>query len=331
MFGLNLTQGNANNPTKVQKMKRILSTLFCVFTLVLTLFAPNLSAAEQNASAKEATSQILDKKAPAFPALTGRVVDQAGVLSQGVKEELETALAAHEANTTNQVVVVTLESLDGIAIEEYSLELARHWGIGQKGKDNGVVLVVAPNDKQVRIEVGYGLEGVLTDALCGVIINRYVIPEFKKGDIQNGINIGIQKIIALLDGDEGVKEEIEAKGDYEMPIEVYGIMGGIATIIASAFLGDMVMNIGLSVMVASIIGLFVNWIFGLDGIAGIAVVFGIAALFYYIVKDVKVGSGGGSSSRDSGSSSSSGSGRSSRGGFSGGGGGFGGGGASGRW
>ena len=311
-------------------MKRILSTLFCVFTLVLGHFAPNLSAAEQNASAKEATSQILDKNAPAFPALTGRVVDQAGVLSRGVKEELETALAAHEANATNQVVVVTLESLDGIAIEEYSLELARHWGIGQKGKDNGVVLVVAPNDKQVRIEVGYGLEGTLTDALSSNIINYYIIPEFKKGDIQNGIKIGTQKIIALLDGDEGVKEEIEAKGDYEMPIEVYGIMGGIATIIASAFLGDMVMNIGLSVMVASIIGLFVNWIFGLDGIAGIAVVFGIAALFYYIVKDVKVSSGGGSSSRDS-SSSSSGGGRSSGGGFSGGGGSFGGGGASGRW
>jgi len=313
-------------------MKRILSTLFCVFTLVLTLFAPNLSAAEQNASAKEATSQILDKKAPAFPALTGRVVDQASVISPSIKDELETMLATHENNTTNQVVVATIESLGNAQIEEYSIELARHWGIGQKDKDNGVVLVVAPNDKQVRIEVGYGLEGTLTDALSSSIINYYIIPEFKKGDIQNGINIGIQKIIALLDGDEGVREEIEAKGDYEMPIEVYGIMGGIATIIASAFLGDMVMNIGLSVMVASIIGLFVNWIFGLDGIAGIAVVFGIAALFYYIVKDVKVGSGGGSSSRGSGSSSSSsGGGGSSGGGFSGGGGGFGGGGASGRW
>ena len=316
-------------------MKRILSTLFCVFTLVLGLFAPNLFAAEQNTSAKETTSQILDKKAPAFPALTGRVVDQAGVLSQGVKEELETALASHEANTTNQVVVVTLESLDGVAIEEYSLELGRHWGIGQKGKDNGVVLVVAPNDKQVRIEVGYGLEGTLTDALSSNIINYYIIPEFKKGDIQNGIKIGIQKIIALLDGDESVKEEIEAKGDYDMPIEVYGIMGGIAAIIASAFLGDMIMNIGLSVMVASIIGLFVNLCFGIEDItAQLAVVLGIAAGLYYLVKDVKVGSGGsggGSSSSGSSSSSSGGGSRSSGGGFSGGGGSFGGGGASGRW
>ena len=289
-------------------MKRILSALFCVFTL-LGLTAINLSAAgnvaEQNPTVKETTTQTLNEKSSNLPILTGRVVDQASVLSPSIKDELETLLATHENNTTNQVVVVTIKSLSNAQIEEYSLELARHWGIGQKGKDNGVLLLVAPNDKQVRIEVGYGLEGTLTDALSSNIINYYIIPEFKKGDIQNGIKIGTQKIIALLDGDEGVKKEIEAEGDYEMPIAVYGIMGGIAMIFASAFLGDMVINIGL----------FVNWIFGLDGIAGIAVVLGIAALFYYIVKDVKVGSGGSSSSRDSSSSSSS----------------SGGGGASGRW
>ncbi|WP_298944959.1 TPM domain-containing protein [uncultured Campylobacter sp.] len=319
-------------------MKRILSTLFCVFTL-LGLTAINLSAAdnatEQNKTVKQTATQTSNEKSSNFPALTGRVVDQARVLSQSTKDELETLLATHENNTTNQVVVVTIESLGNAQIEEYSIELARRWGIGQKGKDNGVVLVVAPNDKQVRIEVGYGLEGTLTDALSSSIINYYIIPEFKKGDIQNGINIGTQKIIALLDGDEGVKKEIEAKGDYDMSIEVYGIMGGIAAIIASAFLGDMIMNIGLSVMVASIIGLFVNLCFGIEDItAQLAVVLGIAAGFFYLVKDVKVGSGGGgggSSSSGSSSSSSGGGSRSSGGGFSGGGGSFGGGGASGRW
>ena len=315
-------------------MKRILSTLFCVFTL-LGLTAINLSAAdsatEQNPTVKETTTQTSNEKSSNFPALTGRVVDQASVLSPSIKDELETMLATHENNTTNQVVVVTIKSLGNAQIEEYSIELARHWGIGQKGKDNGVVLVVAPNDKQVRIEVGYGLEGTLTDALSSNIINYYIIPEFKKGDIQNGIKIGTQKIIALLDGDESVKEEIEAKGEYDMPIEVYGIMGGIAAIIASAFLGDLIMNIGLSVMVASIIGLFVNLCFGIeDIIAQLAVVLGIAAGLFYLVKDVKVGSRGGSSSSSSSSSSSGGSG-SSGGGFSGGGGSFGGGGASGRW
>ena len=319
-------------------MKRILSTLFCVFTL-LGLTAINLSAAdnatEQNKTVKQTATQTSNEKSSNFPALTGRVVDQARVLSQSTKDELETLLSTHENNTTNQVVVATIESLGNAQIEEYSIERGRRWGIGQKGKDNGVVLVVAPNDKQVRIEVGYGLESTITDALSSSIINYYIIPEFKKGDIQNGINIGTQKIIALLDGDEGVKKEIEAKGDYDMSIEVYGIMGGIAAIIASAFLGDMIMNIGLSVMVASIIGLFVNLCFGIEDItAQLAVVLGIAAGFFYLVKDVKVGSGGsggGSSSSGSSSSSSGGGSRSSGGGFSGGGGSFGGGGASGRW
>ena len=320
-------------------MKRILSTLFCVFTL-LGLTAINLSAAdnatEQNKTVKQTPTQTSNEKSSNFPALTGRVVDQARVLSQSAKDELETLLATHENNTTNQVVVVTIESLGNAQIEEYSIELARHWGIGQKGKDNGVVLVVAPNDKQVRIEVGYGLEGTLTDALSSSIINYYIIPEFKKGDIQNGINIGIQKIIALLDGDEGVKKEIEAKGgDYDMPIEVYGIMGGIAAIIASAFLGDMIMNIGLSVMVASIIGLFVNLCFGIEDLlvrGGVLLV--LFVLLFYLMRNMKTGGRGlygGGGSGGYGGGGFSGSGRSSGSGFSGGGGSFGGGGASGRW
>ena len=172
-------------------MKRVLSALFCVCA-ICGLFTLNLSArqtvSEQNAPAK------ISEKSGDIPALSGRVVDQAGVLSPAAKRELETALAAHENNTTNQLVIVTTRSLGGKAIEEYSLELGRRWGIGQKGKDNGALLVVAPNDKQVRIEVGYGLEGVLTDALCGIIINRYVIPEFKKGDIEGGVKIGVKKI-----------------------------------------------------------------------------------------------------------------------------------------
>ena len=134
------------------------------------------NAAEQNASVKE----TLSKEGSKSPALTGRVVDQAGILSPAVKAELETALAAHENNTTNQVVVVTLKTLGGVNISDYSLKLGRYWGIGQKDKNNGVLLVVAPNDRRVRIEVGYGLEGTITDAFCEVIIDNYIVPEFKK-------------------------------------------------------------------------------------------------------------------------------------------------------
>ena len=315
-------------------MKRILSALFCVFTLVLGLLAVNLSAAdnvtEQNASVKETSS----KESSKFPALTGRVVDQAGILSPAVKAELETALAAHENNTTNQVVVVTLESLNGANIEEYSLELGRRWGIGQKGKDNGVLLVVAPNDKQIRIEVGYGLEGILTDALSSNIINYYIIPEFKKGDIQNGIKIGTQKIIALLEGDESAKKEIEAQADYE-PLEAAALMTGIITLITSGFFGILATRIGLSLLLSGIISLFVNSGFEISDLAGrFAVVLGLFALFFYLTRNMKAGGKGSRGSDYSGSSSSSsssGGGRSSGGGFSGGGGSFGGGGASGRW
>ena len=315
-------------------MKRILSALFCVFTLVLGLLAVNLSAAdnaaEQNASAKETPSKESSKS----PALTGRVVDQAGILSPAVKAELETALAAHENNTTNQVVVVTLESLNGANIEEYSLELGRRWGIGQKGKDNGVLLVVAPNDKQIRIEVGYGLEGILTDALSSNIINYYIIPEFKKGDIENGIKIGTQKIIALLEGDESAKKEIEAQADYE-PLEAAALMTGIITLITSGFFGILATRIGLSLLLSGIISLFVNLGFEISDLAGrFAVVLGLFALFFYLMRNMKAGGKGSRGSDYSGSSSSSssgGGGRSSGGGFSGGGGSFGGGGASGRW
>ena len=315
-------------------MKRILSALFCVFTLVLGLLAINLSAAdnaaEQNASAKETPSKESSKS----PALTGRVVDQAGILSPAVKAELETALAAHENNTTNQVVVVTLESLNGANIEEYSLELGRRWGIGQKGKDNGALLVVAPNDKQIRIEVGYGLEGILTDALSSNIINYYIIPEFKKGDIQNGIKIGTQKIIALLEGDESAKKEIEAQADYE-PLEAAALMTGIITLITSGFFGILATRIGLSLLLSGIISLFVNLGFEISDLAGrFAVVLGLFALFFYLTRNMKAGGKGSRGSDYSGNSSSSssgGGGRSSGGGFSGGGGSFGGGGASGRW
>ena len=288
------------------------------------------NAAEQNASAKETPSKESSKS----PALTGRVVDQAGILSPAVKAELETALAAHENNTTNQVVVVTLESLNGANIEEYSLELGRRWGIGQKGKDNGALLVVAPNDKQIRIEVGYGLEGILTDALSGNIINYYIIPEFKKGDIQNGIKIGTQKIIALLEGDESAKKEIEAQADYE-PLEAAALMTGIITLIASGFFGILATRIGLSLLLSGIISLFLNLGFEISDLAGrFAVVLGLFALFFYLTRNMKAGgksSRGSDYSGNSSSSSSGGGGRSSGGGFSGGGGSFGGGGASGRW
>lgn len=138
--------------------------------------------------------------APQFPALTGRVVDNAHLLTPQSQHSLETSLEQYENGTTNQVVVVTLPDLNGYAIDDYGYQLGRHWQIGQKDKNNGVILIVAPKERKVRIEVGYGLEGTLTDLLSNQIIQNVILPSFKKGDYQKGILDGTQSIIDVLGG-----------------------------------------------------------------------------------------------------------------------------------
>jgi len=137
--------------------------------------------------------------APAFPALTGRVVDEARILSAPTLQSLTARLAEHEQKTGNQLVIVTVADLK-LPIENYGIELARHWGIGQKGKDNGALLIISPNTREVRIEVGYGLEGTLTDALSSQIIQQVIIPAFKSGDWNKGVTDGVQAILSVLEG-----------------------------------------------------------------------------------------------------------------------------------
>ena len=137
-----------------------------------------------------------------FPALTGRVVDTAGLLSAPDRAALTASLADLEARTTDQLVVVTLKSLQGTSIEDYGYQLGRKWGIGQKDKDSGVLLIVAAGERQVRIEVGYGLEGTLTDAATKIIIENAILPSFKSGDYAGGIRSGAAQIIGVLEADE---------------------------------------------------------------------------------------------------------------------------------
>ncbi len=137
---------------------------------------------------------------PKFPPLTGRVVDDARVLDTWTQSELTDMLSAHEGATGEQVVVVTLDSLQGYTIEDYGYQLGRHWGIGQKGKNNGALLIVAPNEHKVRIEVGYGLEGELTDAISRRIIDNYILPSFKRGDFNAGVLAGTTSILQVLGG-----------------------------------------------------------------------------------------------------------------------------------
>lgn len=138
---------------------------------------------------------------PEFPELTGRVVDRAELLSPAVESRLTKMLEAHEQASTEQVVVVTLANLQGLPIADYGYQLGRHWGIGQKGEDNGALLIVAQDERKVRIEVGYGLEGRLTDADASVIINRIITPAFRQGDFEAGIVNGAAAMIKVLGGE----------------------------------------------------------------------------------------------------------------------------------
>lgn len=137
---------------------------------------------------------------PPIPALTGRVVDQAGILDASTIDAITNQLAGYESSTGAQVVVVTLPDLKGYPIEDWGLTLGRGWGIGQKGKNNGVLLIVAPNDRALRIEVGYGLEGDLPDATANTIIDSEIIPYFKRGDMPGGVRAGVNAILAALGG-----------------------------------------------------------------------------------------------------------------------------------
>ncbi|WP_438765784.1 TPM domain-containing protein [Kushneria sp. TE3] len=145
--------------------------------------------------------------APDFPELTGRVVDNAELLDASTETQLSDTLAAHEEATGEQVVVVTLPDLGGETIEQYGYQLGREWGIGQEGEDNGALLIVALDERQVRIEVGYGLEGRLTDAQSSAIINQVITPAFGDGDFARGIVEGSQAMIQVLGGDPLAQSE----------------------------------------------------------------------------------------------------------------------------
>jgi uncharacterized protein len=136
--------------------------------------------------------------APKFPALTGRVVDDANILSSETKADLTQKLAALEQKNSRQLVVVTIPSLGGYEISDYGYQLLRTWGIGQKTLNNGILLIVAPNEHKTRVEVGYGLEPIVTDAFSSVVIQTQVLPQFRKGDFNAGVKSGVDALIQQL-------------------------------------------------------------------------------------------------------------------------------------
>ncbi|MCO1333906.1 TPM domain-containing protein [Microbulbifer sp. OS29] len=152
-----------------------------------------------------------------FPPLSGPVVDQAKLLKADERYQLTELIQKYERDSGHQLVVATLAELQGITIEEYANQLARQWKLGKKDKDNGVLFVIAPNEKKIRIEVGYGLEGALTDALAANIIQTKVLPEFRNGNFSGGINAGVNSIIAATKK-EYVAEPVETKQEQRISL-----------------------------------------------------------------------------------------------------------------
>lgn len=261
--------------------------------------------------------------APQFPELTGRVVDQANILSPASVQSLEGMLAAHEEQTSNQIVVVSVSSLEGYDIADYGYQLGRHWALGQKDRNNGALLVVAPAERKIRIEVGYGLEGALTDGLSRTIIQREIRPAFRAGKIDEGVLMGTQSILRAVQGEYSAPEETHGKvtAAGEMVPVVF-----VSFMLGSALLGRMKrkgLASGLVGFGAGAVGFLITKILLTSAVVGI-----VAAVLFLVFG----GRGGGGGRRGGYYPSGGGFGGSLGGGsFGGGGGSFGGGGASGGW
>jgi uncharacterized protein len=238
-----------------------------------------------------------------FPQLTGRVVDDAGIFDPATKAALESKLAEFESKTTGQLVVVTLRSLQGTSIEDYGYQLGRRWGIGDKQKNSGALLIVAPNERKVRIEVGYGLEGQLTDAVSKLIIENAIVPRFRAGDIAGGVIRGVDDIIAALNDPDEWRARARQRPDSQP-----GVADIILLLLFFVVVFMIIRNVGRNGGNQDPRNMT-----GGRGRRGGPVIFPVPGPSW--------GGGGSGSSDRSGSS----------GGFSGGGGSFGGGGASGSW
>lgn len=270
--------------------------------------------------------------APTFPALSGRVIDQAGLLSTSEIDQLTSRLAAHEQATSNQLVVVTLKDLQGYAIDDFGYQLGRHWGIGQGKLNNGVLLIVAPAERKVRIEIGYGLEGDLPDALASQIIQQEILPRFKKQDYSGGISQGVDAIIAAIKGSYKAKPGQVRDGDSEGTIKNLFML-----VIFGIFMGESIASrIRPRIVGAGLVGGATGLIAGL-----IATSLGVGFVVALLVAAFHLFLGGGNGGNGGhggfyggfggGTGGGFGGGGFGGGGFGGGGGSFGGGGASGGW
>lgn len=165
---------------------------------MLAVFVLLLTACDAGPAAQQASSAVAAPVATTYPALTGRVVDGAELLDDQTEARISGQSKTLEAATGNQFVTVTVPSLGGQSIEAYGLNLGRHWGVGRAEHDDGILLIVAPTERRVRIEVGYGLEKTMTNSRAQTIINEHILPSFGEGRMQDGIVAGADAIVAVL-------------------------------------------------------------------------------------------------------------------------------------
>lgn len=254
------------------------------------------------------------------PALKARVTDLTGTLDTGQRASLEQKLAAFEARKGSQIAVLMLPTTQPESIEQFSIRVAEAWKVGRKGTDDGLLLVVAKDDRRLRIEVGYGLEGAVPDATAKRVISEDITPRFKAGDFYGGVSAGVDRLIALVDGEKLPPPSNSGGSQGRGGMDPFDLVvpGFIFAVVAGSILKLLLGRFPGALVTGGIAGVVALYLFGL----GVAV---LAAVLVFILTLMNAGSGspgGGGFSSGGGSGSSS---------WGGGGGSFGGGGASGRW
>lgn len=275
-----------------------------------------------------ASATLVARADVAVPPLTSRVVDLTETLSADQTAALERKLKEFEDRKGSQLAVLIVPTTQPETIEQYSLRVAEQWKLGRKKVDDGALLIIAKNDRKLRIEVGYGLEGALNDATSKRIIDEIITPKFRNGDFAGGIADGADRILKVVDGEplpppkpEGEMPNLSAIGEYFPFLFIIVLVGGgIFRAIFGRLLGSLVAGGGVALFI---------WFF--LGVLPIAAIGGMIAFVVTLIGDSVVSSGGGGGRGGYGGGFSSGGSSSSGGGFSGGGGSFGGGGASGSW
>jgi uncharacterized protein len=271
------------------------------------------------------------------PALEGRVNDYAGLLSSGTVRQLDASLAQLESTDSTQIVVLTIPSLEGDSLEDFSMRVVEQWRIGQKGKDNGALLLVSKDDRKIRIEVGYGLEGKLTDLVSGRIIRNIIVPRFKMGNYDQGIIDGVAAIAGVVRG------EFTAPRTARPSRGRRGASPGLVGLLALLFFVNVLgrINRGMGAAAGGVLAPIAGALFLNMGLLGILSMIPIGAAGGYFMglmggpvsygRSISGRHGGFWGGGFGGGFGGGGFGGGGFGGFSGGGGGFGGGGASGGW